>query len=169
MADPVLTWRVHPAGERKGLTVAVSLVILGVSALTGIWMDGVTGVPMEGLYWSLFALLVLLLSLESYFLPTRFTLSGGEVAVEKIFSRTRRSWSDIRGAWFDRVGVTLSPFARRHWLEPYRSVRLRYPRPGRSPSEEDIRAFLRAKLDPARVAITGLEENASSTRSPKAG
>ena len=144
-----LTWRVHPAAERPALTVIVSLLILAVALLAAAWM--------RGLYWGGFALLVLFLSLESYFLPTRYTVDAAGVRVTKIFSRVERPWNAFRGAWFDRVGVTLSPYSRRHWLEPYRALRVRWGAPGAAPDRCEVVALLLAHLDASRVAIAGLE------------
>jgi len=149
--EALLSWRVHPALERPGLTLLVSLVILGVSLVAGLWM--------ESAYWSVFALIVLFLSLESYFLPTRYTLGAQGLQVRKPFSRVERPWSAFRSAWFDRSGVTLSPFGRRHWLEPYRGVRLRYAPPGQPPGGAEVRAFLLSRLDAQRVRLEGVGES----------
>ncbi|MFH1144612.1 MAG: hypothetical protein V1774_08730 [Candidatus Eisenbacteria bacterium] len=161
MGEPELTWRVHPAAERSGMTLLVGLLILGVSLLVAAWMRAV--------YWGVFALGVLFLSLESYFLPTRFALGDDGVGVSKPFSRLERPWSAFRSAWFDPLGVTLSPFGRRHWLEPYRGVRLRYARAGAGPSREEVVAFLLSHLDAARVRIEGAGVAAAGPRAGDAG
>jgi len=153
--EPRLSWRVHPAAERPGLTAIVVLLLFGVSALAALWMHGV--------YWGVFALLVLLLSLESYFLPTRYRLDGRGVGVGKVFSQVERPWSAFRGAWFDRLGVTLSPFGRRNWLEPYRALRLRWGPPDASPGRDEVIAHLLAHLDPSRVRMEGLGQAGRET------
>jgi hypothetical protein len=104
----------------------------------------------------LFAFLVLFLSLESFFLASRYALGPEGVRVERAFSKSQRAWSSFRGAWFDGLGVTLSPFGRRHWLETYRALRLRYGRTPAAPTREVVIAYLLAHLDPAQVQIHGL-------------
>jgi hypothetical protein len=148
--DPIaaeIAWRVHPAAERRGMAVFVLALILALSVLAAAWM--------RGAYWGLFAFLVLFLSLESFFLVSRYALGPEGVRVERAFSRSERAWSSFRSAWFDASGVTLSPFGRRHWLETYRAVRLRYGRTPGAPTREAVNEHLLAHLDPAQVQIHG--------------
>jgi hypothetical protein len=153
-----LTWRVHPAAERKATGAFVSLLLVALAVLAGIWM--------RGAYWGVFALFVLFLSLESFYLPTAYELTASGIVVRKPFSKAERPWSAFRSAWFDPLGVTLSPFGRRHWLETYRGVRVRFaarPVAGEAAaaaqataSPEAVRRFLRAHLDPQQVRFFGL-------------
>ena len=153
-----IAWRVHPARERRGLAVLVGALILVLSLLAGIWMGNT--------YWSVFALAVLFLSLEAFFFPASYELHGEGLVVRKPFSRVERPWSAFRRAVFDPAGGTLSPFARRHWLESYRGVRLRFGAAERGPGNHadgggdatvaEVRRFLLAHLDPERVRIVGL-------------
>jgi hypothetical protein len=145
-----ITWRVHPAAERKGTAVLVLLLIGGLSVLSAFWMQGV--------YWGIFAFLVLSLSLESFFLPTRFALRPEGVGVRKLFSRAQRPWSAFRSAWFDRSGVTLSPFSRRHWLETYRGIRLRFSAREGAPGADAVRRYLLDHLNGEQVRFFGLSE-----------
>lgn len=171
-----LGWRVHPAAERPTTGILVLAAILVLSFLAGLWMGG----P----YWGAFAFVVLFLSLEAFFLPGSFELSEQGVVVKKPFSRAERPWEHFRRVVFDRAGVTLSPFARRSWLETYRALRLRYPtraaaaRRGPSggetramgaagdaqaegvavPAPEEIQAFILAQIDREKVAVVGLAD-----------
>jgi hypothetical protein len=127
--------------------------MITLSALAAMWM--------EGAYWGLFAFGVLFLSLEAFFLPSSFELSEEGVAVRKSFSRVERPWGHFRRVVFDPVGVTLSPFARRHWLEAYRGTRLRFARPaaGReTPAPEEVWRFILAHIDLEEVQVVGLPE-----------
>lgn len=149
MSDPeTIAWRSHPAAERRVAAAGVGALVLVLAVLTGIWM--------RGAYWGCFAAMVLFLSLESFFLPTSYELSGSGVSVRKPFSRLERPWSAFRSAWFDPLGVTLSPFGRRHWLETYRGIRLRWGDRSATPGPDDVRRFLLARLDPHAVTCFGL-------------
>jgi hypothetical protein len=142
------------------MAVLVGGLILVLSLLAGIWMGNV--------YWSVFALAVLFLSLEAFFLPASYELHGEGLVVRKPFSRIERPWSAFRRAVFDPGGVMLSPFARRHWLESYRGVRLRFGSARSVPGKDadgggdatvaEVRQFLLAHLDPERVHLVGLSE-----------
>jgi len=138
----------HPAGERKGMAGLVLFLILVLSVLAAAWM--------RAAYWGVFALAVLFLSLESFFLASRFSLGAEGVQVEKAFSRSERPWSSFRSAWFDPYGVTLSPYPRRHWLETYRALRLRYGRGPTAPDRAAVERYVLAQLDPAQVRIFGV-------------
>jgi len=142
-----IAWRVHPAAERRGMAVFVLGLILVLSVLAAAWM--------RGAYWGLFAFAVLFLSLESFFLASRYALGPEGVRVERAFSKSERAWSSFRSAWFDAGGVTLSPFGRRHWLETYRALRLRYGRTPEAPAREAVNQYLLAHLDPAQVQLHG--------------
>jgi hypothetical protein len=76
--------------------------------------------------WGLFAAVVLFLSLEGFYLPTRFTMGPEGLGVRKIFSRAAIGWERFRRVYEDRHGLTLSPYRRRTFLEPYRSARVLY-------------------------------------------
>jgi hypothetical protein len=146
--EPEISWRVHPAAERKAMAALTLGLILLLSGLAGAWM--------RGAYWGLFAFGVLFFSLESFFLPSRFGLGPEGVRVERAFSRSERPWASFRSAWFDPHGVTLSPYPRRHWLETYRALRLRYGAPGATPTRDAVVTYLLAHLDGSQVRVTGV-------------
>lgn len=145
-----LAWRSHPAAERKATAVGVTLLVIALAVLAGFWMRGV--------YWGLFAGLVLFLSLEAFYLPTRYELRAAGIQVRKPFSRAEREWGAFRSVWCDPLGVTLSPFGRRHWLESYRGIRLRLAAAGAGPDAVALQRWLLARLDRQRVAFHGLAE-----------
>lgn len=147
-----IVWRVHPAAERRGVAAAVFGMVLVLSVLAAFWMEGV--------YWGLFAFAVLFLSLEAFFLPCRFELTEEGVVVRKPFASVSRPWGHFRRVIFDRVGVTLSPFGRRHWLESYRAIRLRFKTgkaAGGEPTRQQVRDYVLAHIDAQQVGVEGLD------------
>ncbi len=144
-----LAWKVHPAAERPVVGAIVVVAVVVLSILTALWMDG----P----YWGVFAFVILFLSLEAFFLPSRFELSAEGVTVHKAFSNVTRPWDHFRRIVFDAVGVTLSPFGRRHWLETYRAIRLRFRRGMRG----EVEQFILSHIDRAEVQVLGLSEEES--------
>ena len=52
--------------------------------------------------------------------------------------------------------MTLSPYRRRHWLESYRGLRLRFSSPranGGGPAAEDVRRFILARVEGQEVNV----------------
>lgn len=94
--------------------------------------------------WGIFAVAVLFLSLEAFFLPTRYRLGEEGLEIRRVFSRSLAGWARFRRVYEDDHGLTLSPYRRRSLLEPYRSFRLLFDGGDR----EEIRRIVRARLGP---------------------
>lgn len=153
--EPVLAWGIHPASERKGMAVMIVALIAFLGVLTSLWMANI--------YWGIFAIVLLFLSLEAFFLPSRFELSEKGVRVYKAFSKVDRPWNHYRRVSSDQTGITLSPFRRRNWLEAYRATRLGF-RSGAlqyDPSPEVVSEFILSHIDRETVLIEGLEQKNS--------
>lgn len=120
-----LEWTAWPAAERPAQAAAVASAVaaasLGLGAYGG---DALLGVA---------SLAVLFLSLSRYFLPTRYRIDEEGVEVASWMGRSRRPWHGLRSYAADARGVSLTPYARRSWLEAYRSLRLLYGRNSRGP------------------------------------
>ena len=112
-----LLWEVSPFREdrAKGLWTAV-VIMASVYFAT----------RYGGLVLGLLAVLVLVGGTGPFFVTTRYRLTDKTVEVRSPFQRVTRPWGDFRRVHVGRYGVTLSPFAKRHFLEPYRSVMLRF-------------------------------------------
>ncbi len=126
-----MAWAAQPVRRQpvRGVLVGAGIVVAGV--LLGLWM--------RSMVWGLFALGLLFISLEAFFLPTRYELGAEGVRIRRGFSDGRHAWKEYRRVYADRHGLTLSPYRRRTVLEPYRSARLLYD--GGDP--EVIRAAVR--------------------------
>jgi hypothetical protein len=98
----------------------------GLSALAVVVATVYGALHWGGLVIGLLAVFVLAGGVGPFFVRTRYRLTPDEVSVSSLFQRVRRPWSDFRRAYVGGQGVSLSPFRRRHLLEPYRSVMLRY-------------------------------------------
>jgi hypothetical protein len=112
-----LSWSVNPYREDpwKGIS---ALVVIAAS----IWFTLRLGGPLLGLL----AVLILVGGVGPFFVTTRYRLTEAGVEVRGPFQKVSRPWKDFRRAYRARNGVSLSPFAGRHLLEPYRSVMLRF-------------------------------------------
>lgn len=126
-----LAWTAHPVLRQRRRGSLVGLLIVAAGVFLGIWMGSAV--------WGVFAAGILFLSLEAFFLPTRYALTSEGVGIRRGFSDGRHAWSDYRRVYADHNGLTLSPYRRRTLLEPYRSARLLFD--GGDPDQ--IRATVR--------------------------
>ena len=128
-----LEWSVWPARERPwaAAVLLASLLVLGVlvAQATG---DRVLGIA---------APLILLGSVGSFVARTRYRLTKETIEVRTLGVARARPWSEMRRATADRVGVFLSPFEKRSWLEGYRGVRLPF-----GGNRDQVLAFVETKL-----------------------
>ncbi|MFN0152689.1 MAG: hypothetical protein ACKVU1_18455 [bacterium] len=111
-----LEWRAHPARARRRATAAL-VAFLG-AVLAGIWL------ALRDPFSVALALVFLAGALAPWFLPTSFRVDAEGAASMRAGIARRRRWDEIRSVYIDARGVTLSPFSRRSWLEPYRAMRL---------------------------------------------
>lgn len=142
MSEERIEWTVHPFRDRPRLGVLVLAVILAMSAAAYFWT--------RLWFWAVFSFLVLFLSLEPFYFPTRFILEPEKVTVIRRFSRSEREWAAFKRCVVEAGAVILSPFRKASWLEEYRAVRLRFLRDNR----EAVLAYLRARLGPDTEWIT---------------
>ncbi len=146
-----LSWRVHPAAERKGVAILICCLIFVLGLLTTFWMANI--------YWGFFAFVLLFLSLEAFFLPSRFELGESGVTTAKVFSTSiEKPWDYYRRVTFTRREITLSPFRRRNWLDNYRSTRLVFSRidDPDAPGSERVQEYILQHIDHQKVIIEGL-------------
>ena len=102
----------------------MALAVIGaVGVLCGLMMN---------LLWAALASLVLIVSLNRFFFPSRFTIDGNGVAANYLFGSRRFDWSEIRRFQHDRHGVYLSTRATASRLDAYRGIQLLF---GRSKDE----------------------------------
>jgi len=116
-ADVELSWEVNPFREERAKGLWTAMVVLA-----SVYFATRYG----GLVLGMLAVLVLVGGTGPFFVTTRYRLTPETVEVRSPFLRVTRPWRDFRRAYVGRSGVSLSPFAGRHVLEPYRSVMLRF-------------------------------------------
>lgn len=115
--DEFLAWSVRPVSRARLLGFCAALIV--VVTILAVWL-------VAGPFMGLIAVLLLAGGCGPFFVRTSYRLTPNEVRVDSPFLRVRRPWSAFQRAYVGRDGVSLSPFSRRHILEPYRSVMLRF-------------------------------------------
>lgn len=129
-----LEWTYNPWRERPGLATAG-----GVSALLLCVLAAGAG---EGPILTLGLCVAGVASLSPLFAPSRCRVTEDGVARRGPMGWSRRPWRAIRRAAAGPGGVLVSPYARRHWLEPWRSLFLPLPAGCRDALLPELRARL---------------------------
>jgi len=136
------TWQAHPARERP----AAAAFAVAVIAVIGV----VIAMSAE-VWWGVLAVTVLILSLNRFFFPSRYTLSEQGVTVHNLFGARRCDWSRIRRFQHDRHGVYLSTRSRPSRLDAYQGVQLLF-----GPARDEVLTRIRDRLaEKGEVSCTG--------------
>jgi len=123
----VLTWRVHPARERVGVT-AQAVAAVGAAAWASADLMG-------NAWWAVFAVAFLVLTLHSYFLPTAYRIDEDGVSASWLLSSAKLGWNDIRRFQHDDRGGLLSTRRRPSARDAFQGVYLVF----RNNSDEVVR------------------------------
>jgi hypothetical protein len=112
-----LEWRVWPAAQKPGLSIAVAVLAL-VLSFGAMWSFG------SGWY-AFITLAVLTLSLAPYYFPSQYSLNEQTVTVKGPGKRVERPWEAFRAAVALPDRVVLSPLSNvNSWIARRRSVTL---------------------------------------------
>jgi hypothetical protein len=135
----LLAWTAHPLRRRPAHGILAGGAILGA----GVGLGYLT----RSAFWMVFSVALLFLSLESFFLATRYELGAEGLCIRKAFSRSVMEWGRFRRVYQDRHGLTLSPYRRRAFLEPYRSARLLFDGGDAAAIRDLVRGRLSAEVE----------------------
>ncbi|MEE9553847.1 MAG: hypothetical protein V3W18_06070 [candidate division Zixibacteria bacterium] len=125
------SWNSHPARERP---VAAAFVLAAILTIFYYVYD-MTGSPVMVLV----AVMIFIVSLSTFFFPTRYTVDEKQVTIKYLYSSKERNLSAFRTIFPGRRGVLLSPFLGPSRLENYRGFYLRYSKD----NKEQIDMFLK--------------------------
>ncbi len=115
-----LSWISHPAKERP---LAAAVVFLAMLAIFYYVYDS-TGSPVMVLV----AVMVFMISLSTFFFPTKYTVDEKVVTIKYLYASKERNLSAFRTAFPGRRGILLSPFLGPSRIENFRGFYLRYGR-----------------------------------------
>lgn len=131
--DP-LAWRAYPARQRPAAAVLAGLAIAAVALASA---------AVGGVFWGILAVVVLVLSLNRFFFPSRFVIDSEGVAARYLLGTQRFAWSEIRRFCCDRHGLYLSTRSRPSRLDAYRGLHLLF-----GARREEVLSRIRASLGP---------------------
>ncbi len=129
-----MKWTVHPAKRDLTKTIISGVFVAAFIVVVAVFY---------GVFWSVFGLVVLFVSLHSYFFPTSYEVDDQEVVIKNIFMTQRRRLNEFRKVYVGRNGTLLSPFRRKTFLNQFRGVFLLLPE-----QREEILEYLRARIEP---------------------
>jgi hypothetical protein len=134
MTAAALEWSFNPWRERPlaaGAGALMTLAICLVVATLG-----------EALVVRLVLCLTVLGTLSPVLSPARCRVDDAGVEKRGPFGTVRRPWGALRRARTRPAGLLVSPYARPHWLDPYRGLVLPLPSRGRQALLADLQARL---------------------------
>ncbi|MGH7730825.1 MAG: PH domain-containing protein [Candidatus Eiseniibacteriota bacterium] len=135
MTSVPLEWSFNPWRERPLAAIAAALMTLGMCLLIASLGEPplvrvILGIAVLG-------------TLSPVLSPARCRVDDEGVAMRGPFGTARRRWSDLKRVAARPAGVMVSPYARPHWLDPFRGLLL--PMPERE--RETLLDELRGRLD----------------------
>ena len=114
----VLKWSTHPVKKKAMISVLV------VAFLFLVWL--VVYLTTSSLFLTGLSVVIMLVSLSSFFLPTYYELDQDKIRIRYVFTRREREWSAFRSFYVDKNGVLLSPFKKPSRLENFRGMYLMF-------------------------------------------
>lgn len=129
----MLKWSTHPVKKRALISVLV------VAFLFLVW--SVVYLTTSSLFLTVLSVVIMLVSLSSFFLPTYYELDQDKISIRYFFSRREREWSAFRSFYVDRNGVLLSPFQKPSRLENFRGIYVRFNR-----NKDQVVDFVKSKI-----------------------
>jgi hypothetical protein len=111
-------WTTHPARRRPQDVFLVAAVVL-VSSWAVL-------VALESAFLAVLAMVILLVSVAPFLVPTHYCLDDDGVEERRLWTRKRRAWAELRRLQVGRGAALVSPFARPSWADRYRGLILSF-------------------------------------------
>ena len=110
-------WVSHPVKEswKMNIIAFIGIIIMLLGGFIWLYIWGI------GL-----ALLIILITLLQYFIPTIYIIDEDGIRVKYLFQDKKYKWSHFKSYYIDNKGILLSPFAKPTRLENYRGLYVRY-------------------------------------------
>jgi len=134
MTGQALEWSFNPWRDRPLRAAAAALITVAM----GLLVASLAEAPLVRAALGL----AVLGTLSPVLSPARCRVDDQGVQKRSPFGTVRRPWSELRRAAARPAGLLLSPYARPHWLDPYRGVLLPLPSRGREGLLADIEGRL---------------------------
>jgi len=134
--EAVLSWKVHPV--KRSLKASIGVILL----LLVIW--AAVYFAMQSFLFLMVAVVVMLVSLWGFFLPTEYELYPDKIKVRYVMTSLEKEWKNYRSFYVDKSGVLLSPFTKPSRLENFRGIYLKIDRD--SQMKDKIVDYIKSKI-----------------------
>ena len=114
-AAPPFVWRAFPARSRPQSAIAGAMLIAAICAM--IW-------SFAGIAWAVGSALLLVLALNRFFFPSRFSIDEEGITATYLMTSQRLAWKNVRRFVHDAHGGYVSTRARRSRLDAYRGMHI---------------------------------------------
>jgi hypothetical protein len=141
----VLKWSSHPVKRSTLISVLVILFILFVWSVVYLTTSSFL---LTGL-----AVVIMLGSLSSFFLPTRYELDQEKVKIKSFLTTREREWRSFRSFYIDKNGVLLSPFPQPSRLENFRGIYVRF-----NQNKDQVVEFVKTKIQAETSAANAKDQ-----------
>ncbi len=122
----IVSWISWPFVDRPKTSVILSIFLIGMAVL--LWNVAVVNWDMP--FYYMLGMLILLLSLITYFIPTYYTFYDTHIQVKYLLINNRREYQDFKCYYMDKRGIMLSTFRHPNRLDPFRGLNLRFSKTG---------------------------------------
>ncbi len=114
--ETILSWTAHPARQRpEQASLAIGLIVVfSIAVLLS------TG----SVAWACFSAGLLVLTLNRFFLPSRYVIDGESITARYPLRSMTMRWSELRRFHVDEYGGYLSNRPERSRLDAYRGIHL---------------------------------------------
>ncbi len=113
-----LTYIAHPMRESPGKAILFWLAV--AFTIWAVWWN------VQSPFLTVFAVIVLMGALTSFYLPTTYSLNEREASQSRVTGSKRIEWSRVRSVSDEKDGLFLSPFPVKSVLENFRGLYLPY-------------------------------------------
>jgi hypothetical protein len=128
-----MNWSVHPAKKHPGKTVLSLTFIIAFLVFIAVYY---------GIFWGMLGLVILFVSLYSYFFPTHYEVDEQTVKIKNMFITQHRRIAEFKKVYRGKNGILLSPFKRKTLLNQFRGVFLLLPE-----KREEIETYIRGLVE----------------------
>ncbi len=138
--QPKFDWISFPFVDRPSTSALLSVFLL---VFVYLLKYTIIALQLPGLWW-IIGILLIVTSVTTYFIPTRYTFFRKKVEIRYWFFKIERPYSDFGCFYSDKYGVMLSTFSQPRRLDPFRGTSIRYSKT--QEEKADLLAFLEEKI-----------------------
>jgi uncharacterized membrane protein len=125
-----MNWQSLPFKEHPKRSIFLVIFLLAL----------IYGIYPFGIYWVILSVTFICLSVNTYFLPTNYTMDESGITIKGILLGRNKKWAEFKSYYKDKNGVLLSPFEKHSRLEDFRGTYIRFNK-----NEKEVIGFITRK------------------------